>query len=207
MIFLVLCCWNNTKALTHTLEDMKMSYQLLESEKTPHNYYTYFQYFPSNWDSFVRLFGFYNENPAPLYSDSYKFIDLYFECCQWVPMDSFVNKTLNITEDALYDADGVTYFKLWMESMFIGETPHHTYVYESCSESFIQSLSNAPVSRLAHFWHFYFDCPYIDNYTKIYEATCEKLQPFPNLLSMMQSAYVNAKKNKGQWRYLPYVPK
>ena len=94
---------------TDSVQTLKQSYKNLETENSKENQVHYLKAFPDNFSEFNKVFGF-DEKPAPLYNESYDYIQKIFDLDKISKEEKF-NKWINISINGKWDADAVNYFQ------------------------------------------------------------------------------------------------
>ncbi len=94
---------------TDSIQTLKQAYYNLETENSRKNQENYLKAFPDNFSEFNAMFGF-DEKPAPLYNESYDYIQKIFHLDKISKEEKF-NKWINISVNGKWDADAVNYFQ------------------------------------------------------------------------------------------------
>lgn len=124
--------------------------------------------FPKNFDDFKSVFGWNDslDKPNPLYNDSTKYIDKFFEIISKDKTKKSLTLIIDIGLGGKYQADGVSYFKMNIEKLFI-KNPNL-----SC-----ELLKNRKLQDIDSFWLFYLDSPQpltsVPDYFKKLKIDCD----------------------------------
>lgn len=199
LIFFICCCNNtienaqfdNNKSVTEKLTDIEIQekakklqevYQLALDETKYKS--IFFEEFPNSFDSFVRLYGYIDDDDGnthfyPLYDYSYEHVCLLFsELRDFISINKFCQKLIHICIDGYWQPDGVSCLKL--------------VVYESSKYSVImsQELKILSDDKILSFWRFYFDGPHPDNHQKNYEELYKQYyEESPRIADLMKQSY------------------
>ena len=95
---------------TGDIEKLKEAFSNLELESTKENQQLYFDQFPEDFNSFKSTFGYQNEEYAPLYNDSYDYINKFFSLDK-IPIDEKLKKSIEIGIHGKWQADAVNIFQ------------------------------------------------------------------------------------------------
>ncbi len=114
----------------------------------------FLRYFPNSFEEFQQLFGYeeidqFNAEFGPLYEESGKYIEIYFLKLEKVDRQLLIEKVINISVGAHWEADAVSHFQSLMCPMF-----------KNNMNLFLKELSSRKKSEIKGFWYFYFDCPH-----------------------------------------------
>ena len=135
------------------LKKLVIAYKEVLKNNGQENQLKYFTIFPDNINSFYNTFS-YNKN-LKLYSPLIKvydsFIDLFFNLNK-IPKKAFVDKILNLTQNAAWDAKAIEYLNIKI------------YNYYVDNKKFIDSnLTSKPDTYIEHFFYFVYDKPYFES--------------------------------------------
>ena len=124
--------------------------KILTNAYTNSNDVVFLEKFPNNFKTFVSYFG-WNESldkPFPLYNESEKYIDVFFELISKKENKDFLRLIVDIGINGKYQADGVNYFKSKIEKLFIKNPNLVCELFKDRNDKEIDS-----------FWYFYLDSP------------------------------------------------
>jgi hypothetical protein len=126
--------------------------------------------FPKNNNQFISYFGWNDSlnKPNPLYKESTEYLDKFFSIISKDKNKKSLSLIIDIGIGGKYQADGVSYFKMNIEKLFILNPDL------SC-----ELLKNRSPKDIDSFWHFYLDSPQplasIPNNFNILKKNCEKV--------------------------------
>lgn len=126
----------------------------------------YFYYFPDDFETFVKVFGYDEDDDtefSPLYLEAEKYIALFFYKLDQISPNLKINKIVNICYSGKWQADSVSFFQSLLHSEVRGNL-----------DNYIKVLSNMENSDIIGFWRFYFDGPHPDNYQKDFEELYQR---------------------------------
>lgn len=146
IIFIFLC--SQSYCQEEKVIKLKKSFKELEEEDKIQTQKLFFQLFPESFMEFESVFGFTNNNPAPLYSDSNNYLVKFFELDK-ISISNKLEKVINIGINGKWDADGVNYFQNNMRELIFRNT------------NSMYSILNLKTSKeIKSFFYFFFDEPH-----------------------------------------------
>ncbi|WP_394773624.1 SH3 domain-containing protein [Flavobacterium sp.] len=163
LIFILLISCNMNAKDNFDLSKLKKAY-LEKNDKE------FIQNFPKNFENFKSVFGWNDslDKAYPLYKDSTKYIDKFFEIISKDKTKKSLTLIVDIGLGGKYQADGVSYFKMNIEKLFIKNSNL------SC-----ELLKNRKLEDIDSFWLFYLDSPQpltsVPDYLKKIKIDCDKV--------------------------------
>lgn len=140
---------NNSNKEVVKIDSLKIIYKEIKEKKDNQQLNNSFlKLFPHNYAQFVKVFGYNDikEQPAPLYSDSYSYINLFFKLSSDNPV--YQKKAFDIAIDAKWEPDAENFFQKKLRTL-ITSNPQKV-----CS-----ILSQYTYQQEEHIWHYIFDGP------------------------------------------------
>lgn len=144
----------------------------ISSEDSNHYKALFFETFPDNFQSFLNVYGYYEDEDTfyvrSLYNVSCDHIDRLYITADVVGKADFIKKLVDISQNGYWEADAVNCFKSNLKELFLNNVVDFLIVLESYNDSEKKS-----------FWHFFFDNiifdhPYnIRTYGKVYRRIKE----------------------------------
>lgn len=108
----------------------------------------FFQAFPRSFTEFTALYGYENQQAAPLYDQAFQHMQL-FNNIQSVNDTAYYRRILSLGMDGKWDADAVSYLQQVVREHVVANI--HLTVY---------LLRQRSLSDVSNFWYFYFDEPH-----------------------------------------------
>ena len=133
------------------------------------DYINFFNIFPDNFDDFIDIYGFSEENSSNLYDEAYSHIVFLFEGGDNIESHLFKEKIYGITQFSSWDADAYNYLCDNTEISIVSDF-----------DNWIEYLNKKPDSCNYMFWHFIYDGPdmnFSDNEKMLYDLIKEN---YPN---------------------------
>lgn len=107
----------------------------------------FFEEFPSDFESFNRIYGYIDDNPMPLYDSAFEHIEL-FNRISGVSRATYYRKMISIAIGGYWDADAINYFQDGLQE-HVAANPELTF----------ELLNERTEKEILQFWFFYFDGP------------------------------------------------
>ena len=164
-------------------DQLKKAFLKLENDNSIINQERYFNLFPNSFTSFVNVFGYVNDKPAPLY-DGHEYVLKFFEL-GGINEFSLMEKCFNISIGGEWEADAINYFQHGLHSLVLQNVGLNYQVLKDKSDSEIES-----------FYYFFFHSIHpvfhvIPDEFKTLETTNE------SFYTLIEEGHIRALKNSG----------
>jgi hypothetical protein len=180
--------FSDSLGIDYKATQLELLYQM--SQESKENKIRFFEEFPDDFKTFVRLYGYMEKEEelqlSILYNQSYNHLSLLFNSP--VSNVDYINKMVNLSYEGTWQSDAVSILqnninKIVKENRLL----------------VINLLSKRNDKEIRSFWHFFFDGPHPENYQKDYEELYQHYhKENSRITKLMEQSYEKLLKNRSQ---------